>query len=77
MKITEFEFYVCGLLLLRVFSGRAPSADCAVCGAGVRAGRGAVRGGVGGQYGGHATMLHVAAPLIHTPATLHLAVFVS
>ena len=50
MKITVFDLYVCGLLL-RVFSGRAPSADCAVCGAGVRAGR----GGVGGQYGGHAT----------------------
>ena len=46
MKITVFDLYVCGLLL-RVFSGRAPSADCAVCGAGVRggAGRGAGRSG--------------------------------
>ena len=66
MKITGFD--VCGLLL-RVFSGRAPSADCAVCGAGVRG---------GAEWADNtADMLHVAAPLIHTPATLHLAVFVS
>ena len=76
MKITVFDLYVCGLLL-RVFSGRAPSADCAVCGAGVRGG---CAGGArcGAEWADNtADMLHVAAPLIHTPATLHLAVFVS
>ena len=51
---------------------RVQTALCAgrVCGRG-GAGRGA-------EWADNtADMLHVAAPLIHTPATLHLAVFVS
>ena len=67
--------YICGLLL-RVFSGRAPSADCAVCRAVCGAGRGGAR--CGAEWADNtADMLHVAAPLIHTPATLHLGDFVS
>ena len=74
MKITEFELYVmfvgccseCSPAELRV-----QTALCAgrVCGAG--------RGGCGAEWADNtADMLHVAAPLIHTPATLHLGVFV-
>ena len=75
MKITEFELYVMFVGCCSECSPAELRVQTALC-AGRCAGLGWVR--CGAEWADNtADMLHVAAPLIHTPATLHLGVFVS